>query len=158
MVTFIFLLALLTLAGLYISRPLIVPHAGIPKPMTPRERLLAEKNALMARIRDLDFDVETGKIPQSEHQRLREPLLARAAVLLQEIDEIDSRLEKKIASRRVTTPAGRHSSTRIDDEIEAAVAQRRRGRFCTQCGQAAAAEDRFCAACGSKLPETSPTT
>jgi RNA polymerase-binding transcription factor DksA len=158
MVTFIFVLVLLTLAGLYISRPLIIPHAGIPKPMTPRERLLAEKIGVMARIRDLDFDVETGKIPQSEHQHLREPLLARAAALLQQIDEMDSRLEKKIASRRVTTTADRHSSTRFDDEIEAAVARRRRGRFCTQCGQAAAAEDRFCAGCGSKLPETTPTT
>jgi hypothetical protein len=231
MITFIFVIVLLILAGLYVSRPLLVPHAGIPKPMTRRERLLADKAAIMARIRDLDYDVETGKIPETEHRRLREPLLAAAAALLQQIDELDNRLEKKIASKRVASgerrvasgerrvasgerqpavaasnPQARkpadshtrkladshtrtlaHSHTRkladshtrkpadshtrkLDDEIEAAVARLRQGgtpapatgdgqaRFCTQCGHAATAEDRFCAACGSKLPERPPTT
>jgi septal ring factor EnvC (AmiA/AmiB activator) len=200
MITFIFVTALLILAALYISRPLLAPHAGIPKPMTPRERLLSEKAALMARIRDLDYDVETGKIPEAEHQRQREPLLAAAASLLQQLDELDSRLEKKIASRRAASgerrpavaasnPQARkladshtrtraHAHTRkpadlhtrkLDEEIEAAVARLRRGRtptpaagdgqacFCTQCGHAATAEDRFCAACGSKLPDKPAT-
>jgi hypothetical protein len=157
MITLIFVIALLILAGLYISRPLLVPHAGIPKPMTPRERLLAEKETVMARIRDLDFDVEMGKIPEAEHRGQREPLLAAAAGLMQQIDELDNRLEKKIASKRMTA-ANRHPSSRIDDKIEAAVTRLRRGRFCTQCGRAAAAQDSFCAACGSKLPETATTT
>lgn len=182
MTTLIFVVALLILAGLYISRPLLVAHAGIPKPMTQRERLLAQKTSTMARIRDLDYDVETGKIPEAEHRRLREPLLAAAAGLLQQIDALDSRLEKKITSRRVASGESRlkvaNSPTRqpanlqtpIDNEIEAAVARLRQSRdqaapagsdqvrFCSQCGHAATAQDRFCAACGSKLREMPVTT
>jgi hypothetical protein len=169
--------ALLLLVALFIGRPLLGPSRRAER-LSRREALLAQKEALLARIRDLDFDLETEKLAPEEHAAERGGLMAEAATLLRQLDELDNEPATPAAERRGRKGARRAAS----DEIEAAVARRRRslpveaeieaavasrraappavamtggqkaGGFCPQCGKPADAGDRFCAYCGHQLP------
>jgi acetoin utilization deacetylase AcuC-like enzyme len=166
-------LALLLLVGLFIVRPLFFSSATPVRAVrSKREQLQAEKEAIVAQIRALDFDHETSKIPDAEYQQTRERLLAAAAAVLQQLDSLEpagggdadsaDEIEAAIAQRR---------RQRVGADIEAAVAQRRArpqpavaiagnghgavqdssAGFCPQCGQPHDSGDLFCAYCGQRL-------
>jgi hypothetical protein len=94
-----------------------------------------EREAIYEAIRDLDYDVETGKVEAADHTRLRDELRGRAAVLLQ------AEQAAQTASEPVHKPgaSGRAASGASG------------GSSCTQCGAAADAAHRFCAQCGAAL-------
>lgn len=164
-------LALLFIVGLFVLRPLLrTQPAQRQAAVNARQALEAEKNALLAQIRNLDFDYETGTMLETEHQQLRQELVTAAAAVLQELDELEpvapgtpgqvDEIEAAIAQRR---------SQRATVDIEAAVAQRRARpqtiastgngsgvvpavlAFCPQCGKSTERGDRFCAYCGHQL-------
>lgn len=172
-------LALLVAVGLFVVRPLLfAPPSPAQVARSKREQLEAEKEQILAQIRALDFDFETGKMPEVEYRQSRERLLGEAAALLQQIDSLApagaaapvetgaDEIEAAIAARRRQRAAA---------DIEAAVAQRRAQTqavtsrqpaavaagnghgevssraFCPQCGQPHDEGDRFCAYCGQKL-------
>ncbi len=81
-----------------------------------------EREAIYDAIRDLDHDFETAKVSAEDHTRLRESLRARAATLIQ---------SEASGARAGAAPSA--------------------PRVCGQCGATAAAEHRFCAACGAGL-------
>ena len=135
-------LALLILVGLFLARPFLVPRQR-PSHLSQRQRQLAQKEAIIAQIRDIDFDHQTGKLPDDIYQPQREYLIDQAAQLLQTLDA------QAPNAPFIDDPA-------IEAAIEAAVAQRRQPplstvRFCPQCGQPVDADDNFCAACGYQL-------
>ncbi len=104
--------------------------------MTERQALLAEKEALMARIRALDFDEQTGKQAGEIYQAERKAMLDRAADVLRRLEAV--------------------GGDDIEQEILAAVARLREERarainFCPSCGERVHAGDKFCANCGEKL-------
>jgi hypothetical protein len=113
--------ALVALVGLYIARPLLTPAARGER-LSRRDALLAQKEALLARIRDLDFDLETAKLAPAEHQAERAPLLAEAAAILRQLDT----LEREPAAPTDGQTGRRPRRDQADDEIEAAVARLRR--------------------------------
>lgn len=97
-----------------------------------RQPLLAEKEMLLARLRALDFDYETGKIPDGAYESQRLSLKAETAAVLQALDKmpadpyiagIDNEIEAAISRRRQHT--GHISPAIAADEIEAAIARRR---------------------------------
>lgn len=160
-------LALILLVALYILRPFLAPSTHTTRPLTAsqRQKLLARKEALLNRIRDLDFDHETGKIPAAEHQQQRLILLNEAAAILRQLDQ--------------SATAGSGTAPSPDDEIEAAIARLRQERtasplpdratttttarnghsqikFCPQCGKPTDPDDRFCAYCGHALRRPQP--
>ncbi|HEX6384000.1 MAG TPA: zinc ribbon domain-containing protein [Anaerolineae bacterium] len=145
-------LALLILVALFLARPFLRrPVAGERRRSASYQTLLARKEALLQQIRELDFDHETGKIPNELYQPQRMQLVSQAAALLQQLDEMAVK----------TGPA---ASPDVDAQIEAAVARLRTrpspaatasngsGGYCPQCGRPTDAGDKFCAACGHKLP------
>ena len=83
-------LALLILAGVFVTRPLWMPHATEePKQaLSRREALEAEKAVLLDEIRALDFDHETGKIPEAVYQQQRQRAVQQAAEILQQLDTL----------------------------------------------------------------------
>ncbi len=127
-------LAIFLLAALFVARPFLLPRRRPPR-QSLRQVLTAEKEALLARIRALDFDAQTGKQDEEVYAVERQALLDRTAAVLQELDGL--------------------SAEPVEQQITAAIeALRRRAgesRFCPHCGQPTRPGDRFCASCGEKL-------
>ncbi len=152
-------IALLILVGLFLARPLLQASRQEQKRFSHRQTLLAEKDAILDQIRDLDFDHDTGKMPDEIHERQRAQLMENAAAILQQLEQVDGS-----ASDR---PDAVESD--VDAAIEAAVTQVRQGKpkqkqakqvrasgptqagFCPNCGKPFDADDNFCVSCGRKL-------
>ncbi len=134
-----------------------------------RDLLTEQKEAILAQIRALDFDFETGKLPAEAHEAQRAQLLAEATAVLQELDALtgasgpprDGALEAAIARARGTQPASKET---LDKSIEAAIARARKEEpVSTSSTPSAAAvpagtpastnghRTRFCPQCGSSV-------
>jgi hypothetical protein len=116
------LLAALVAAGslFFVGQPVSAAGAagGVPASETESER---EKQALIAALRDLEHDFETGKLSSEDRDRLRRDL-RRDALLA---------MTRQQAAASPTTPTDTPQPCR--------------------CGRVPQAGDRFCAACGSPL-------
>lgn len=147
--------ALFLLVALYLAKPFLA-RPDNERQMTRRQNLLVRKEVYLEQIKSLDFDYDTGKLPQDVYQHQRAELLVEASHLLKQLDEIQGRTS--------TQGVGDGAAAR-DKEIEIAVARLRQSasgdapsngqkRFCTQCGKPADVDDKFCAHCGQKLIAT----
>jgi hypothetical protein len=166
--------ALLLVVLLVVARPFFVAHFRRQGALSERQALEAQKEVLVSQIRELDFDHETGKVPEDVYERERSALMVQAAALLQQIDRLQS-----------ATPAGNGAPDDVDREIEEAVRRLRRvpvaegeygvapaavrkergngqppaaetgangaERFCPHCGNPREQADRYCAFCGQRL-------
>lgn len=168
--------ALIILVGLFIAQPLLMPEERKQRrSRSQRQMLLVQKEALLEEVRALDFDFDTGKIPPEVYEPQRAELVAAAAAVLQELDNLG-------APTAVSTPAPAPTAadSPAPDAIEAAVARRRQApadeieqaisrrrsqpatavptngktNFCPQCGRPVDASDKFCVACGHQLVVT----
>jgi hypothetical protein len=135
--TMLMAFSLLLVVGLFLARPFLLPRPQPPR-LTERQAWLAERDALLAQIRALDFDAETGKQLPEEYTAERELLMQRATAVLARLEEtadLSSAIEAAVAQlRAVSVPP-----------VPAGV------NFCTQCGTAVQPTDKFCAHCGTPL-------
>jgi hypothetical protein len=155
--------ALAVVVGLVLARPLLQASREEQGRLTQRQLLLAEKEAILAQIRDLDFDHDTGKMPDEIHQHQRAQLMNNAAAILKQIEELDS-----AAAPIVPAADGADGVGDVDADIEAAVTRMRQARkvksvpkprpvvttgggFCPNCGRPFDPGDKFCVSCGHKL-------
>jgi hypothetical protein len=108
--------------------------------------LKAQRDGLYATLRDLDLDFELGKLERADYSARREKYLARAALVLQQLD---------------LAPDTNQGSSSLSDEIEREIAALRRplngqtsgtALACPSCGRVYNAGDRFCGRCGHSLP------
>jgi hypothetical protein len=167
----------LILVGLFLARPFLLSNARYGRRKGLRQELLAQKEAILAQIQVIEFDYETGTLPEQEYKQQRRQLVAEAAEILERLDNVPGTAE--------TTSTGG-----VDNEIEAAVARLRQRqphpaaapapqkaappapipaaaekpvlvngqvKFCAQCGQAVEEGDKFCAYCGHKIIQPQPT-
>jgi hypothetical protein len=92
--TAVIALAVSLLVVAFVAAPFFLfPGRTVPPDEGAPERLrdlLAEKETLYAAIQELDFDLQSGKISEKDHQALRERQEAHAAVLLQQIDALQT--------------------------------------------------------------------
>lgn len=100
--------------------------------------LTDQKEAILAQIRVLDFDFETGKLPEEAHTPQRAQLLAEATAVLQELDTLtgtgsDDALEAAISRARKKSAAPAEApkpaavgKDDLDNTIEAAIARARK--------------------------------
>jgi hypothetical protein len=98
-----------------------------------------EREALYDAIRDLDHDFETGKVSETDRERLREELRARALLLLD-------------AERSSEAPPAQAAAA---SSPESAAAPNAPDRRCPACSTESEPGHRFCAHCGQALPEPS---
>lgn len=182
------ILALLLLVGLFVSRPLLVRQQNLPIDGDQQvdhelSGLLAERDRVLTSLQELDFDYALGKIPEEDYPAQRARMLEYGAGVLRQIDQLqgveaalpaqdeaEARLEAAIAARR--TAGERRAASAAngagvvsaqvaspDDELEVALANRRRSRpgkaagFCPNCGSAVQRSDKFCPRCGHPLAE-----
>lgn len=161
-----FSLAVLILVGIYLYSPFMERRA---RRVTEEEHelsaLMAERDRVINSLQELDFDFRLGKIPEEDYPTQRAGLLQKGAEILRKIDSVapqaasaqdtEARLERAIAARRADA-----STTTVevpDDDLEAMIAARRKGRknksagFCPRCGKPVMVTDRFCPSCGKSL-------
>lgn len=172
-------LALILLVGLFIAQPLLLPEEKKARSRSPRQKLLAQKAALLEEVRALDFDYDTGKIPQEVYEPQRAQLVAAAAEVLQSLEGLSATAVPN-ESLPPTAVADQPTPAEVDpiemavsrrrqpvaDDIETAVSRMRsqakpsaqtavpangKNRFCPQCGHTVAAGDKFCVSCGQNL-------
>jgi hypothetical protein len=172
---------LVVLVALFLARPLLLSNARFGRQKSLRQELLAQKEAIMAQIQILEFDFETGTLPEEDYRQQRQQMVAEAAELLKKLDElsaignsaapdnIDGEIEAAVARLRqrqprprpkTSTPAPVKAAPRPQNAaptaVEAAVPTNGRVNFCSQCGQPIEEEDNFCAYCGHQIlqPQT----
>ncbi len=140
----------------FVAYPLFNPPREKPAVLPGAlDALLAQRDAAYDALRDLDFDLQMGKLSAADHAALREKYKARAAAILQQIDaargdagapELDAAIETQVAQlRRAKTDA-------LEAEIARVRAARQAGASrCAKCGTPFRAGDKFCAKCGKPL-------
>lgn len=167
------ILALALGVGLFVSLP-FTSHKATEKLVADqktaddldhqRSTLLAEHDRVLTALQELEFDQALGKIPAEDYPVQRAVLMKSGAEVLRQLDtlqpektngiSVEDRLEAEVASRRVE---GRRAPSNGDDDIERAIAARRRerqeksGGFCPKCGSPVLNSDVFCARCGNTL-------
>jgi rubrerythrin len=92
----------------------------------------AGHEAVLAALRDLDFDFKTGKVSEDDYQSLRAQLLVQAAQYIEAERKAEEQLEALIQSRRKNKQPVRMFS-------------------CPSCGNKIHGGDLFCSSCGTKL-------
>lgn len=130
------------LAIWFVARPFRGGHlqGDFGRAHSQRERLLRQKAALLAAIREIDADVQVGKLEPSDHRVLRQRYAAEAVAVLKSLDALPI-------------------DDAVDAAIEADVTRVRQGerldapsvRSCARCGASMELHDRFCARCGARL-------
>lgn len=173
--------ALLVLVVLFLARPFLRSSARFGRRKTLRQELLAQKEAILAQIRALEFDYETGTMPEADYQQQRQQMVAEAAEILKKLDALpgvtepvpsrglDSEIEKAVANLRRPKPGPRPAAPApakaksVPQSSSPAPATAKKPRptngrinFCPQCGQPVEEGDNFCAYCGHKIvhPQT----
>ncbi len=127
-------IALFLIVAIFVARPFLLPKQQPPR-LTEHQILDAEKEALLAQIRALDFDAETDKQDDEVYQREREQLMQKATIVLQKLDQTQD----------------------IDQAIEAAIGRlipQDEQTHCPKCQNNVTSTDRFCANCGHNLTTT----
>jgi hypothetical protein len=165
-----FSLAVLILVGMYLYAPFMERRA---RRVTQEEHelsaLMAERDRVINSLQELDFDFKLGKVPEEDYPGQRAGLLQKGADILRRIDALapaslyggngqdtEARLEEAIATRRADA-AGNAQAQVSDEDVEALISSRRKGRthksagFCPRCGKPIMVTDRFCPACGKSL-------
>lgn len=167
-------LALLLVVAFVVARPLLDQTRVVEREQGPVDRLLFERERVLAALRDVDFDHVMGKTLDDDYAAQRAQLLAQGAAVLKQLDSLapdqapalgaDDEIEQAIARLRAQpAPAA------VDADLEAGLAARRAApvnaagqpgaRFCSQCGRPARPDDKFCGACGHTLaPPADPFT
>jgi hypothetical protein len=123
----VFGFALLAAAGAiaFLTAPLRARRGATAAAPPAISRLAEEREALYSAIRDLDDDLETGKLTEQDHAQLQRELRAGAVQLLR---------EEREAARAAPEPGPATSCPRCGETPPEAA------RFCPQCGTPLASE------------------
>lgn len=147
---------MLCVAIWWVARPLlgsgslveVEPFPDVPLRVTA---LLADKEHLYRAIKDLEFDYHAGKVSEGDYGSMNQSLRHRAVEVIAALDKCtsgpaaeDDEIERAIAARR----KGR--GARIRDTGRASA---RKQKSCSQCGFGLSEADNFCSRCGSPKSE-----
>lgn len=173
---------LVVLVALFLARPLLLSNARFGRHKSLRQDLQAQKEAILAQIEVLEFDFETGTIPEEDYRQQRQQMVAEAAEILKNLDDLsaknelytpdktDSEIEATIARLRqrqspprpvaapypVNAAPKPKTQTPVPAVVEASDPANGRVKFCSRCGQGVEEGDNFCAFCGHQIlqPQT----
>jgi len=152
MLEYVVIIGLIIGTGFYIISPLLKPDQFNGSCAAGADEILTElnlkKEGAYATIRELEFDLNMGKLSKEDYETLKAQYMRDAIDCLKTIDELqmnrdsqtdlsekglENEIEREISALRATGPV-------TTAEI-----------FCTQCGQRTSSTDRFCFKCGTKL-------
>lgn len=115
------------------------------------DELLGQRDAAYQALRELSFDHRVGKITDEDYGAFEAHLKQVAAAALRGLDAWEAETDDKLAPWIAANASRNQVSGRTLVSSRTAG-----GRTCPACGKPAAAEDKFCAACGAGLPVPSP--
>jgi hypothetical protein len=104
---------------------------------TEWDLLQRKKEVILGNIQDLDFEYKCGKLSADDYQQIRSEMGVEAALVLQEIDNIESSQDLDALIRREVA-ARREKS-------------RQAAKECPSCSAGNPATNKFCSECGAKL-------
>ncbi len=166
----IFILIIVMAVAVFISIPFFrrgveEKPEDLDRPKGDREaelnRLNAEKESLLAAIKEVDFDYKVGKLTKEDYQELETKYKTGAALLLQKIDDLEAEMNKVGLKDELEEEIRKTRRTRLVDDkgLEEEILSVRKLRakglehLCSKCGALYQPEDRFCSKCGTKLGE-----
>jgi hypothetical protein len=152
MLEYVVIVGLIVAAGYWIVSPLLhaspAKHSSTPEANETLIELELRKEGTYSTIRELEFDLEMGKVSKEDYETLKEQYMLDAIDYVQEIETLQT---KKEPGKAVTEED-------IEAEIEREISALRSGSsrkttsvFCSDCGTQASTRDRFCSSCGAKL-------
>ena len=105
---------------------------------TQWDLLLRKKEVVLGNIQDLDFEYKCGKLSEQDYQRIRGEMSAEAAMVLREIESVESAKDLDVLIRR-------EISARKNKAKSAPTTT------CPSCGTPNPVSNKFCAECGAKV-------
>jgi hypothetical protein len=106
---------------------------------TEWDLLQRKKEVILGNMQDLDFEYKCGKLSDQDYQRIRGEMTAEAAMVLQEIESIESAKDLDTLIRREISARKTRSKGSAQDAA------------CSACGATNPRSNKFCAECGAKL-------
>lgn len=152
MLEYVVIIGLIVIAAYWIFIPLLKSDQ-LNVPLTPKtedklRQLRLKKERVYDAIRELEFDLNMGKLSKEDHETLKRQYKLDVVRYLKEIDTLQSN----------KTEGPDLSKQDIENEIEREVSALRGSQsvkeanlYCTQCGARSSTKDRFCSKCGAKL-------
>ena len=158
-------LLLLAIVGLLLIVPslawVLAPLRRDLPPMEPADprvlALLAQREAALASLRDLEADHRDGRLGEANYAPLRAQLLARGASVLAALDRLAAERAGEMADltaeleQAIVAAGGGPSSAPEGATVAGSSHADRERRFCSQCGRAVSRDARFCEGCGRSL-------
>lgn len=158
-----------------------LPVAAAKAPETDRAALLERRDTLLRDLKDLEFDLEMGKIEPDDYAQLRATTAAAAAQVLERLEAVTSatggsRKRRKGSAANATATMRLPSNLELEAEIEILIARARQqltsssktangartnGHLmpgsvtdwqCAACGRVMPDADLFCGSCGQPRP------
>jgi rRNA maturation endonuclease Nob1 len=106
---------------------------------TEWDLLQRKKEVVLGNIQDLDFEYKCGKLSEEDYNRIRSEMSSEAAVVLQEIEQIESSADLDALIRREISARKKKSKAAAPTTS------------CSTCKAVNPATNKFCAECGAKL-------
>ncbi|NIA31757.1 MAG: hypothetical protein GWP06_17840 [Actinobacteria bacterium] len=149
---YIVIIGLLLASAVYIISPLLKPGQADGAFAPKTDEMLAElhfkKEGAYATIRELEFDLNMGKLSAEDYETLKAQYMFEAVGYIKTIDEL------QMNRNRQTSLPEKDLEKEIEQEIPAlrsTGSAKTANVFCSQCGQRASSSNHFCAKCGTKL-------
>jgi hypothetical protein len=108
---------------------------------TQWDLLQRKKEVVLGNIQDLDFEYKCGKLSDEDYRKIRGEMSGEAALVLQEIENIESEADLDALIRREIS-ARKGKSKSATPSIS-----------CSSCGSNNPTTNKFCAECGAKLKQ-----
>ena len=104
---------------------------------TQWDLLQRKKEVVLGNIQDLDFEYKCGKLSKDDYEKIRAEMGTEAAVVFQEIENIEAEADLDALIRRELTARKSKSAAPTIS--------------CSGCGASNPSTNKFCAECGAKL-------
>lgn len=134
------LMTILLATVAYIAKPYWQRQSAmrLPKSNGQLADLKAKRDTLLAAIKDIEFDYQTGKISSEDFSEMNTQYRLQAIETMKRIDGFGN---------------NRHKSQKLEDELNKMHSQQKQPgtNFCPQCGTVTTDSDRFCSECGKYL-------
>ncbi|MFQ5631185.1 MAG: zinc ribbon domain-containing protein [bacterium] len=125
----------------YITQPYFQKQPAVPKTKKAQSKrridLQAQRDTVLASIKDLEFDREMGKVSEEDYLQMNDQFRREAVSILQQIDQSNGR-------------PGAHKKRKRDRHIVRQQKNAKGGHSCMHCGAEIDQQDRFCSNCGGK--------